>query len=59
MISITKVQIQNSPVGKSKGFIVTQADGMICFVPEEPLNADYQAVQKWMSAGNKPLPAKA
>ena len=42
-------------IGNSAGTVfVRQSDG--AFIPEDPLNADYQAVEAWIAAGNTPDP---
>ena len=35
-----------------QNFKVTKQDGTIMFVPLDPANTDYQAIQEWISAGN-------
>jgi hypothetical protein len=33
-------------------FKVTNQDGTIMFVPNDPTNSDYQAIQEWIAEGN-------
>lgn len=36
---------------QSNTYKVTCDDGKILFVPNDPANTDYQAIQKWISEG--------
>ena len=38
---------------KSSNYKVTCDDGKILFVPLDPANTDYQAIQEWIAAGNE------
>ena len=50
MAQQTGVQSVSQPSGTGP-YIVTFSNGVASFVPQDPLNADYQRVQAWVTAG--------
>ena len=49
-------KLLNDPItNKQKPFVVRLLDN--ANIPFDPANTDYQAYLKWVSEGNKPIPA--
>lgn len=42
---------------KTGGFIITDTDGTVSEIGDDPTNIDFQKVQDWIAAGNLPDPA--
>ena len=38
--------------GIFKNYKLTKTDGKVWFIPLDPANTDYQAIQQWISEGN-------
>jgi len=46
-----------SGFSKEPDCVLLQRDNILLTIPFNPANTDYQAYLKWVSEGNKPLPA--
>jgi len=38
--------------GIFKNYKLTKTDGKVWFIPLDPANTDYQAIQEWIAEGN-------
>ena len=47
----TVEKIYNVSNNQSNTYKVTYDNGIISFVPNNPANTDYQAIQKWIAEG--------
>ena len=51
-MNITSAQYGKDEKGNNSGVNAT-IDGTKCFVPLDPANRHYQAIQEWVAEGNK------
>ena len=49
----TVEKIYNVSNNQSNTYKVTYDNGIISFVPNNPANTDYQAIQKWIAEGGE------
>jgi len=52
-MNITKAKYYLNEDGNANQGIVATIDGKELFVPLEPANRHYQAIQEWVTEGNK------
>ena len=50
--NVEKMYSLTSPIVFVKTFKVTLNNDTVIYVPLEPANTDYQAIQKWIAEGN-------
>ena len=50
--NVEKMYSLTSPIVFIKTFKVTLNNDTVIYVPLEPANTDYQAIQKWIADGN-------
>jgi len=48
----TVEKIYDKISNNSNIYKLTKTDGTICYVPLDPANTDYQAIQEWIAEGN-------
>jgi hypothetical protein len=51
--NVEKMYSLTSPIVFVKTFKVTLNNDTVIYVPLEPLNTDYQAIQKWIAEGGE------
>jgi len=51
-----KITYDNYSSKKESGTITKITNEIVCSVPQDPTNTDYQQYLKWLAEGNTPLP---
>ena len=52
MATVTTAQYQEGFIGSGHTNIKATINGIVCYVPLDALNSDYQAILAWVDDGN-------